>query len=75
MVSVQAFNGAGDTITPTKINFVFFWLLQIPLSYLTSKVLGFGYEGIFWTIFATETSVGIFTLWLFKKGSWKKVAI
>lgn len=75
MVSVQAFNGAGDTITPTKINLVFFWLLQIPISYLSSKVLGFGYEGIFWTIFATETSVGVFTLWLFTKGNWKKVSI
>ncbi|MBK8944434.1 MAG: MATE family efflux transporter [Ignavibacteriae bacterium] len=75
MVSVQAFNGAGDTITPTKINLIFFWVLQIPFSYLTAKTFGFGYEGIFWTIFATETSVGLFTLWLFKKGSWKKVKI
>jgi len=60
MVSVQAFNGAGDTVTPTKINMVFFWLIQIPL---------------FWAIFISETSVGLFTLWLFKKGSWKKVVV
>lgn len=75
MVSIQAFNGAGDTVTPTKINFIFFWILQIPLSYITAKTFGFGYEGIFWTIFATETGVGLFTLWLFKKGRWKKVKV
>lgn len=75
MVSVQAFNGAGDTVTPTKINLVFFWLIQIPLSYFMSKILGMDVLGIFWAIFISETAVGLFTLWLFKKGSWKKVAV
>lgn len=75
MVSVQAFNGAGDTVTPTKINFFFFWLFQIPFAYFMSKVLDLGYTGIFWAIFASETSVGLFTLWLFKKGKWKKVEV
>lgn len=75
MVSVQAFNGAGDTVTPTKINLVFFWLIQIPLAYVVSKILGLGYTGVFWAIFASETSVGLFTLWLFKKGNWKKVVV
>jgi putative MATE family efflux protein len=75
MVSTQAFNGAGDTITPTKINFVFFWLFQIPLSYFMSKILGMDVPGVFWAIFISETLVGLFTLWLFKKGSWKKVVV
>jgi len=75
MVASQAFNGAGDTVTPTKINFVFFWLLQIPLSYLIAEVFGMGYIGVFWVIFVTETSVGLFTLWLFKKGKWKKAVV
>ncbi len=75
MVAVQAFNGAGDTVTPTKINLVFFWLFQIPLSYLMSKVLGMNYTGVFWAIFISETSVGLFTLWLFKKGNWKKIEV
>jgi putative MATE family efflux protein len=75
MVSTQAFNGAGDTMTPTKINLVFFWLIQIPLSYFMSKILGMEVEGVFWAIFISETSVGLFTLWLFKKGKWKKVVV
>lgn len=75
MAASQAFNGAGDTMTPTKINIVFFWLIQIPLAYTMSKVLNFGYEGVFWSMMATETSVGIFTLWLFTKGKWKETKV
>jgi putative MATE family efflux protein len=75
MVSIQAFNGAGDTITPTKINLVFFWLIEIPLSYFMAKTLGMDYTGVFWAIFIAETSVGLFTLWLFTRGKWKKVEV
>jgi len=75
MVASQAFNGAGDTITPTKINFFFFWLLEIPLSYFMSATLSMGYTGVFWAIFIAETAVGLFTLWLFKKGKWKNVKV
>jgi len=75
MVSVQAFNGAGDTITPTKINFVFFWLIEIPLSYFMAKTLDMGYSGVFWAIFIAETAVGLFTLWLFTRGKWKTVQV
>jgi putative MATE family efflux protein len=75
MVSSQAFNGSGDTITPTKINFVFFWLLEIPLSYFMAKTLNMNYSGVFWAIFIAETSVGIFTLWLFTRGKWKSIQV
>jgi len=75
MVATQAFNGAGDTLTPTKINLVFFWLIEIPLAYIMAKILDMGYSGVFWAIFIAETSVGIFTLWLFSKGNWKKVEV
>jgi putative MATE family efflux protein len=75
MVSVQAFNGAGDTVTPTKINFVFFWLIQIPLAYGLAIWLDWGHAGVFWAIFYSETSVGLFTLWLFSRGSWKRVRV
>lgn len=75
MVATQAFNGAGDTMTPTKINLVFFWLIQIPLAYVMAKVLDLGSTGVFWAIFISETSVGLFTLWLFTRGKWKKVQV
>lgn len=75
MVAVQAFNGAGDTVTPTKINVVFFWLLQIPLSYLLAISLGWQESGVFWAVFVSETSVGLFTLWLFSRGKWKTAQV
>jgi len=75
MVSSQAFNGAGDTQTPTKINIVFFWLIQIPLSYYLAITLGWQHSGVFWGVFISETSVGLFTLWLFSKGGWKTIKV
>lgn len=75
MVSVQAFNGAGDTGTPTKINLVFFWLIQIPLSYLLAIVFDWQHSGVFWGVFISETSVGLFTLWLFSRGRWKTMKV
>jgi putative MATE family efflux protein len=71
MVSVQAFNGAGDTMTPTWINLVFFWLIQIPLSWALALPLGWAHSGVFWGVFVSETGVGLFTLWLFTRGRWK----
>jgi putative MATE family efflux protein len=75
MVTTQAFNGAGDTGTPTKINLVFFWLIEIPLAYLLAITLGWGYNGVFWAVFFAETSAGLTTLWLFRRGSWKSVRV
>lgn len=71
MVSVQAFNGAGDTATPTWINLVFFWLIQIPLAWALALPLGWAHSGVFWGVFVSETAVGVFTLWLFSRGRWK----
>jgi putative MATE family efflux protein len=75
MVSVQAFNGAGDTVTPTWINAVFFWLIQIPLSALLAIGLDWQHSGVFWGVFISETSVGLFTLWLFTRGKWKTAQV
>ena len=71
MVSTQAFNGAGDTMTPTKINLVFFWLIQIPLCYVLAVEMNWEHAGVFWGVFVSETAVGLFTLWLFTRGGWK----
>lgn len=75
MVSVQAFNGSGDTKTPTYINLVFFWLIQIPLCYFLALELNWQQTGVFWGVFISETSVGLFTLWLFTRGKWKTVQV
>ena len=75
MVSVQAFNGAGDTATPTWINVVFFWLIQIPLAWWFALKLEHGATGVFWAVFVSETAVGLFTLWLFSRGRWKTVRV
>jgi putative MATE family efflux protein len=75
MVTVQAFNGAGDTATPTWINLVFFWLIQIPLSYYLAIELGWQQSGVFWGVFVSETAVGLFTLWLFTHGKWKTAKV
>lgn len=66
-----AFNGAGDTRTPTKINFFCFWVLQVPLAWVLADVFGLGPDGVY---IAVPVSFGAFTLWaaiLFKKGQWK----
>jgi Na+-driven multidrug efflux pump len=75
MVSVQAFNGAGDTVTPTRINLVFFWAIQIPLAWLLALRLDWQAAGVFWAVFVSETSVGLFTLWLFSRGGWKSMKV
>jgi putative MATE family efflux protein len=75
MVSVQAFNGAGDTATPTWINLVFFWLVQIPLAWALALPMGWAHTGVFWGVFVSETAVGVFTLWLFSRGGWKSVNV
>jgi Na+-driven multidrug efflux pump len=75
MVMVQALNGAGDTRTPTWINFVGFWLFQVPLAYFMAKVLDWGPTGAFVAIPVAETAMAI-TAWVFfKKGRWKKVIV
>lgn len=75
MVAVQAFNGAGDTVTPTKINLVFFWAIQIPLAWLLALHFELMATGVFWAVFVSETSVGLFTLWLFTRGGWKAAKV
>jgi putative MATE family efflux protein len=75
MVSVQAFNGAGDTKTPTYINIVFFWMIQIPLCYYLAIHLNWQQSGVFWGVLFSETSVGLFTLFLFTRGKWKTATV
>jgi putative MATE family efflux protein len=71
MVMIQAFNGAGDTTTPTLINIFCFWLFELPLAYLLALPMGFGERGVFTAILAAETVLGIAAAILFRRGHWK----
>ncbi len=71
MVLVQAFNGAGDTRTPSMINFFCYWCFQIPLAWFLAKTLGLGPPGVFAAIPAAETAMTLSSLVLFRRGAWK----
>lgn len=75
MVMINAFNGAGDSKTPSWINFFWFWIFQIPLAYLLANTFQIGELGIFLAIVIAETGIAITGMILFKKGKWKQVAI
>ncbi len=75
MVMMNAFNGAGDSRTPTWINLFGFWAFQIPLAYLLAVYLDLGPTGVFIAIIAAETAITIAGVILFKKGRWKRVSI
>lgn len=75
MVISQAFNGAGDTVTPTWINFVAFWVLQIPLCYTFAKLLHWGPVGVYWGIAISESMLAVLAVILFRRGKWKTVKI
>ncbi len=72
MVMVQAINGAGDTYIPTLINFICFWLIEIPLAYFLSKTMGFKQEGVYYAIITAESMMAILGAIWFMLGKWKQ---
>ncbi len=75
MVMTQALNGAGDTRTPTVINFVCFWLFQVPFAYFLAEGLNLKSTGAFIAIPVAETLIALTAWYYFKKGKWKDVQL
>lgn len=75
MVMNQALNGAGDTKTPTQLNFICFWLFQTPLAFLLAKYAGLNATGAVIAIPISEVLLALLAWYYFKKGNWKKVQV
>jgi Na+-driven multidrug efflux pump len=75
MVMLQAFNGAGDTITPTIVNFFGFWVLELPLAWSLAVGLHLRAEGAFLAIVFSESAIAAPGIVLFRRGRWRKQRI
>jgi putative MATE family efflux protein len=75
MVVTQAINGAGDTMTPTWINFFCFWCFQIPFAYVAANYFGWQTNGVAWSVTAAETLVALVAYLIFKRGKWRNTQV
>jgi len=71
MVMLQAFNGAGDTVTPTYVHFFGFWVLEIPLAYFLAISANLGANGVYISIVVAEAAIAAAGILLFRRGRWK----
>ena len=72
---LQAFNGAGDTITPTIVNFFGFWVIEIPLAYWLAIPMHLKSSGSFFAIVVAEGAIAAASIVLFRRGKWKEQKI
>jgi len=75
MVISQSLNGAGDTRTPTIINLICFWAMEIPLGYFLAITLDWQLAGVCWAIAISETMAAVLCIWVFRRGKWKLIEI
>ena len=75
MMMLQAFNGAGDTATPTKINLIGYWAVQLPLAWALAWPLGFGPRGMYGAVAVAEVVVSVLAIVYFRQGRWKQAVI
>ena len=75
LVMIQAFNGAGDTFTPTWINGLCFWIFQIPFAYWLAKHVLMNPSGVFWAILIAESLMAVIGFYIFRQGKWEKTAV
>lgn len=71
MVMIQAFNGAGDSRTPTWINLGSFWALQIPMAWWFTYKTEVGPSGVFWSVCLAESVLAVWCVLMFRRGRWK----
>ena len=75
MTTMQGFNGAGDTLTPTWIHFVCFWLLEIPLAWALAGPAGLGPQGVFWSVCVSESVLAVVGVVVFRRGGWRSAHV
>lgn len=74
MVMIQSMNGAGDTVTPAVMNFICFWLVQIPLAFVLATRTGLEPNGAFLAIVVSESLLTVLSVLVFRRGNWKQHA-
>ncbi|MEQ1747275.1 MAG: MATE family efflux transporter [Saprospiraceae bacterium] len=75
MILAQALNGAGNTRTPTILNFVCFWLIEMPLAWLLALHWEWGQGGVYYSIVVSESVLALGAIWVFRKGKWKTTKV
>jgi Na+-driven multidrug efflux pump len=75
MVVIQSLNGAGDTKTPTVLNLIAFWAIEIPVAYVLAVMMGLGPVGVFASVPIAESVLAMLGIWRFRLGGWKVVKV